>query len=181
MSWYGMPPVRTFVLRSPPTKGWHPQHENFITMATLTTSTRYLLPPGLQELHQETLEWESTLGLWKEELAFFTRLIPKYRNELRTRTEIQELNHVRFLLDYYYNELIPTLEARLAAQKAQLRVLMEPGSVQDESKCRNTHASLAKQIHSCEQEFTSFRDELYTLMEKALSRTKFRKELLEAN
>lgn len=146
-------------------------------MTTLTTSTRYLLPPGLPELHRQCLEWESALGLWKEELGFFARLIQKYRHELRTRTQMQELNHNRFLLDYYYNEFIPVLEARLAAQKAQLRRLMEPKEVQDESHCRRTHEALAHQIASFDQEFTCFRNELYDLMEKAITRTKFRREV----
>jgi len=141
-------------------------------MATLTTTTRYLLPPGLHELHKQVLEWESTLGLWEEELGFFSRLIPKYRQELRTRTQMQELNHVRFLLDYYENELIPLLETRLSAQKAHLRTLMEPRLLQDESTARNTQALLADQFSAFEKEFACFRDELFALLEKAVSRHK---------
>jgi hypothetical protein len=148
-------------------------------MITLTTSTRYLLPPGLQELHRQTLEWESTLALWKEELGFFTRLIPNYRQELRTRTQLQELNHVRFLLDYYENELIPLLETRLAAQKAQLRTLMEPRELQDESNCRSTQAALAEQFNSFEKEFACFRDELLALLEKPVSRNKRQRQMQE--
>jgi len=146
-------------------------------MAKLTTSTQYLLAPGLQELHRQTLEWESTLELWREELGFFSRLIPKYRPELRTRTQIQELNHVRFLLDYYENELIPLLEARLAAQKAQLRTLMEPRELQDESSCRHTQATLAEQFNSFDKEFTCFRDELFALMENAVGNSKMKTQV----
>ena len=148
-------------------------------MTSLTTSTQYLLPPGLPELHRQSVEWESTLALWKEELDFFTRLILKYRHELRTRTQIQELNHIRFLLDYYANELIPILEVRLATQKAQLRALMEPQELQDESRCRRAHAELAEQMNSFAKEFACFRDELYALIEKAVERTKAVAEVFE--
>jgi hypothetical protein len=151
--------------------------KKFSIMVMLTTSTQYLLGPGLQDLHRQTLEWESTLGLWKEELGFFARLIPKYRQELRTRTQMQELNHVRFLLDYYENELIPLLETRLAAQKAQLRTLMEPRELQDESNCRRAQAALAEQFNSFEKEFASFREELFALLEKPVSREKMQKQM----
>lgn len=138
-----------------------------------------MLPPGLHELHRQGLEWESDLQLWKEELDFFTRLILTYRHGLRTRTQIQELNHTRFLLDYYINELIPTLEARVAVQKAHLRTLMELREVQDESRCRSNHAALAQQIAIFEEEFSCFRDELFALVEKASMRIKSSMEVPE--
>lgn len=149
-------------------------------MATLATSTQYMLPPGLPELHRQTLDWESNLSLWKEELGFFTGLILKYRHELRTRTQIQELNHMRFLLDYYSNELMPILEAKIASQKAQLRELMGQQGVQDEWRCRHAHTALAQQIATFEEEFACLRDELYSLMEKAITRTKERMDVSEA-
>ena len=149
-------------------------------MATLGTSTQFMLPPGLPELHRQTLEWESNLCLWKEELDIFTRLILKYRHEVRTRTQIQELNHMRFLLDYYSNELLPILEAKIASQKAQLRELMGQQGVQDEWRCRHAHAALAKQIATFEEEFVCLRNELYALLEKAVTRIKSRGEFSEA-
>ena len=143
-------------------------------VSTLTGSTQYLLPSGLAELHQQTLAWESDLALWKQEFAIFERLIAKYRKELRLKTEIDELSHFRFLLNYYSFDLVSSLSGKIGADKALLKSLMELQVSQDESAYRTEHEALALRILTFEQEFICFKNDLYNLLEKGLARKKRR-------
>lgn len=141
---------------------------------TLTASTQYLLPPGLAELHLQTLAWESDLALWKQEFPIFERQIAKYRKELRLKTELDELGHFRFLLNYYSYDLVSSLDQKISAHKALLKSLMEPQASQDESAYRAEHETLALRILTFEQEFICFKNDLYRLLEKGLARKKRR-------
>jgi len=141
---------------------------------TLKGSTEYLLPPGLTELHQQTLDWESDLALWKQEFAIFERLINKYRKELHLKGELEELNHLRFLLNYYSYDLVNSLSSRISEDKSRLKSLMDFQEHQDESAYRTEHEALAMRILTFEQEFICFKNDLYKLLEKGLARKKRR-------
>jgi hypothetical protein len=143
---------------------------------SLSTSTRYILPTGLPELHQQTNEWRSDLGLWKQELAFFGRLIDQYGKDLCLRDEIRELNHFRFLLNYYSSDLMNSLAARIGNHEVHLGLLMKELERQDESGYRTEHNALARQVQAFEQEYLCFKNELYGLLEKALNRSKTKME-----
>lgn len=135
-----------------------------------------MLPPGLTELHHQTLGWESDLALWKQEFAIFERLIAKYKKELRLKSEADELSHLRFLLNYYSYDLVSSLSGRIGAHKSLLKSLMELREQQDESSFRIDHEVLALRILTFEQEFICFKNDLYNLLEKGLARRKRRIE-----
>ena len=144
--------------------------------STLTGSTQYLLPPGLAELHLQTLAWESDLALWKQEFPIFERQIEKYWKELRLRAELDELSHFRFLLNYYSYDLVTSLSEKISVHKAHLKSLMEIQGEQDESAYRTEHEALALRILTFEQEFVCFKNDLYNLLEKGLARKKRRSQ-----
>ena len=133
-----------------------------------------MLPPGLTELHQQTLDWASDLALWKQEFAIFERLINKYRKELHLKGELEELNHLRFLLNYYSYDLLNSLSSRISEDKSRLKSLMDLQEHQDESSYRAEHEALAMRILTFEQEFICFKNDLYKLLEKGLARKKRR-------
>lgn len=141
---------------------------------TLSASNHYLLQQGLSDLHQQTIEWESDLALWREEFAFFEKLVAKYRKELRLRGELEDLDHIRFLLNYYSYDLASSLKDQIANHKSRLKSLMDLRTMQDESAYRAEHNELALKILTLEQEVVCFKNDLYNLLEKGLARNKKR-------
>jgi hypothetical protein len=138
-------------------------------MATsLSTSTHYMLQPSLIDLHQKSIEWESNIELWKRELAFFKKLIDEYGKELHRRDDVEERNHFKLLLNFYANDLMGSLTAKIQNHETSLKPLMKNRNSQDESTYRSEHKTLSYQIRAFEKEFLCYKNELYLLMEKVL-------------
>lgn len=139
---------------------------------SLPSSTEYLLPPGLGDLHQKTITWESNIELWKRELSFFQKLISEYGTQLQLREHIREREHFRMLLNYYKDQLMNSFTNRMIIHESKLRSLLSDGQKQDESKYREEHGELERQINAFEKELRCFKHELYLLIEKVLIRNK---------
>ncbi|HEX5172309.1 MAG TPA: hypothetical protein VFW11_24205 [Cyclobacteriaceae bacterium] len=142
---------------------------------SLPSSTEFLLPPGLGDLHQKTLTWESNIELWKRELTFFQKLIAEYGTQLQLRDHIKEREHFKMLLNYYKNQLMNTYSGKMIRHEEKLKSLMSDGMRQEESKYRDEHHELERQINTFEKELQCFKHELYLLIEKVLLRNKLKK------
>lgn len=143
-------------------------------MATLSTSSAYMLQPSLQDLHNKTLEWESTIEHWKKELEFFKKLIDRYGAKLNFRHDINEKEHFNFLLTYYAGELMGDLTNRIHQHEARLKPLLKNQSEQDERGYRVEHTTLERDMTIIENEFQCYKNELYTLIEKVIAKIKIK-------
>lgn len=141
---------------------------------SLPSSTEYLLPPGLGDLHQKTLTWESNIELWKRELSFFQKLISEYGTQLQLREHIREREHFRMLLNYYKDQLMNSFANKMIKHESKLKSLMSDGKLQDESKYRDEHHELERQIAAFEKELHCYKNELYLLIEKVLLKNKLK-------
>lgn len=47
-------------------------------ISVLSTTGKYILEPSLMDMHHSSLEWLSTTVLWKQEVAFFQKLLDSY-------------------------------------------------------------------------------------------------------
>jgi hypothetical protein len=136
----------------------------------LSTSTNYMLQRSLQDLHQRTLEWESSIEFWRRELVFFKKLIDQYGTKLHLREQIKEREHFKFLLDYYSGELMDELTRKINEHEIHLKPLISKRNSQDEDEYRSEHRVIEKQVRSIEQEFLSYKGELFSLVEKVMAR-----------
>lgn len=48
----------------------------------LVSRTDYLLPRGLDELHDQSREWLDTLAFWKDETRFFASLLKRHQYDV---------------------------------------------------------------------------------------------------
>lgn len=138
----------------------------------IATSAHFMLQPSLKDLHVKTLAWESSLKLWKRELCFFQKLIDRYGRDLHGRTDVEEREHFRLLLNYYNDELMNSLEQSMFHHEANLKELLSNGIRQDEAAYRNDHRELEHQISAFQEEFSCYKNELYLLVEKVVQKYK---------
>lgn len=139
-----------------------------MTTSLPTPSSGYLLEESLKDLHQKTLEWESSLEFWKRELAFFKKLMDDYGRDLHMRNQIEEREHFKQLLSYYTDGLMNSLTIRIRQHEASLKQLLNAKDKQDETSYRLDHKTLEFQISTFQKEFQSYKHELYSLIEKVL-------------
>lgn len=134
----------------------------------LTSPTDYLLAPSLQELHKKTLEWDSCIGLWRQELAFFKKLINGYGTKLSHRENVKEREHLALLLDFYAGGLMDELTAKISEHEAHLATLVQASTRQNENHYRIEHRALEKRFSAFDEEFQCYKHELYSLIEKVM-------------
>ena len=143
-----------------------------MTPSLPSSSTEYLLPPGLGDLHQKTINWESIIELWKRELDFFDKIIKQYGTQLQGREDIKEREHFKLLLKFYKDKLMHSLSTKMLKHEAKLKFLLNDGNMQNEFNYRDEHRDLERQIGAFEKEFQCYKNELYHLIEKVLVRNK---------
>jgi hypothetical protein len=125
---------------------------------------------SLKDLHQTTLEWESSIEFWKKEFLFFKKLITKYEAQLSGWSNIQEKEHFKSLLNYYSGSLMELLMNKMIDHEAMLKpLLLGEKSKQDEMSYRKEHTILRYQVEALEKEFENNKNELYALIEKAMT------------
>lgn len=139
---------------------------------SLPSSTKYLLPPGLGDLHQKTLAWESSIELWKREFDFFQKILDEYGSHLQLREDLKEREHFKMLLDYYRNKLMHSFSVKMIKHEAKLKYLLNGERMQNEYHYRDEHRELERQITAFEKEFQAYKHELYLLIEKVLLKNK---------
>jgi hypothetical protein len=138
----------------------------------LPSSSEFLLPQSLNDLHHTTLEWESNIELWKRELIFFQKLIKEYGEHLHRREEVRECDHFKMLLDYYAGQLMTSLTNKMINHEVRLKALMRNTKRQDESEYRKEHRELDRLMSAYEKEFQCYKHELFQLIEKVMVRNK---------
>jgi len=139
---------------------------------SLPSSSEFLLPQSLNDLHHTTLEWESKIELWKRELIFFQKLIKEYGEQLHRREDVRECDHFKMLLDYYAGQLMTSLTKKMNNHEVRLKALMRNRKKQDEANYRKEHAELTRLMNAYENEFQCYKNELYQLVEKVMVRNK---------
>lgn len=132
------------------------------------TSSRYLLPTSLEDLHHRTREWQSCLEFWKRELDFFRKLIDRYGKQLKYRHNIEEREHLRQLLSYYSGPMMDSLTDSIHHHEARLKPILKNEGIQDEAMFREEHDTMEQTILTIEHEIKAYRNELYILIEKVL-------------
>jgi hypothetical protein len=84
-----------------------------ISVASITN--KIIVQQTLLAKHKKTLEWLSAAILWKQELAFFQKLLDAYSPSFKTVEEKQKLDHFQSIIIYYRGELIDSLVSNMSA------------------------------------------------------------------
>lgn len=140
-----------------------------MTTVLLENPPPYLLLQSLEDLHRQTMEWQSCIEFWKKELQFFRKLINKYGIKIKLKHNIQDCKHLSQLLSYYSGDLILSLTHLISRHEHKLKFLLSEGKIQDEAAFRKEHAVMEKQLTIVRDEIRAFKTELFALIEKVLA------------
>ena len=131
-------------------------------------SSEYLIERSLDELHQQSVKWNSDIELWKIELNFFQKLLDKYSVEFDTVDEKKEIDHFQNLITYYSGELLDEFRQLVRRHETTLAKDFAVKGKVDEAAYRATHLDLMKRIYAFDNEFKAYKKEFFTFIEKAL-------------
>lgn len=132
--------------------------------ALTSPKSTYLLEAGIEILHEQSYEWLNEIEFWKDEAAFFKRLINNktlISVPLNAKNNIQKIEQELFRLTE--NEL-GNLQNEVTQHEKKLNALFETGQ-EDKKTYRDGHKQLTQKIHEFEDRYKNLKKEVFALAE----------------
>lgn len=136
-------------------------------ISVLSTTGKYLLQPSLMEMHHSSLEWLSTTVLWKQEVAFFQKLLDRYSPQLNSPEDKKKISHFQNVITYYGGELIDTLRKKIKGHEHKLADLLQELKSQDQEYYQE-HGELLEELSAFMKTFNSFKSEFFSFIDRAM-------------
>lgn len=137
-------------------------------ISVLSTTNRYILQPGLLDMHQKSIEWLSATALWKREIGFFQKLLDQSAPRSTASEHKQQVSHFQNLITYYGGELIDTLRAKLRDNENTLAAMLQSTSESD-YQYFNEHRGIMEELEAFQTAFVAFKHQFYEFIEKTVS------------
>lgn len=126
----------------------------------------FLLEAPLEVLHSQSLEWLAEVEFWKDEAAFFYKIIIEKTKENPGAFRSKEAKEIEKHLIYVSAEKIDDLRLEIQTHERFLARLVENPKL-DEQLYRSRHKAIAQKIHAFEYEFKGMKKKVFLLSEKA--------------
>jgi hypothetical protein len=136
-------------------------------ISVLSSTGKYLLQPSLMEMHHSSLEWLSTSVLWKQEVAFFQKLLDRHAAQFTSIDDKKKVSHFQNVITYYGGELIDTLRKKIKAHEHKLADRLQELKTTD-TEYYQEHGELMEELGAFLKTFNSFKSEFFFFIEKSL-------------
>jgi hypothetical protein len=126
--------------------------------------TEYLLQASLKSLHVESQEWLKEIEFWRDELAFFYKL-------LREKESIEDfpkeaLVAIQKELIRIDSEKLEVIKNQVQSHENSLSALLKATSMQDEELYRETHRKLLIEIYEVQSLIRIYKKELFSFISR---------------
>lgn len=127
---------------------------------TSNPKTELVLGAGLNVLHQESREWQDTVGFWKDETRFFADLLNK--------KETKETEHGKMLknLDTIHEKLFDYLADDIIAHEKLLARLEKGEKGISDANYREQHRKLNERMQNFTKDFKEFKKIVFEHVKK---------------
>ena len=136
-------------------------------ISVLSSTGKYILEPSLMDMHHGSLEWLSTTVLWKQEVAFFQKLLDSYVSKGTSTDEKKKISHFQNLITYYGGELIDTLRKKIKHHEHKLADMLQELKGSDK-EYYDEHGELMEELSAFMKTFNSFKSEFFSFIDKKL-------------
>jgi len=137
-------------------------------ISVIGTTGKYILQPGLLDMHRQTLEWLSATALWKRELSFFQKLLDKHAVSISAVEFKKQVDHFQNLITYYNGELVDILRKKLRDHESKLAHILQQLNESDTEYFRE-HAGVMEDLDSFQKAFHNLKHSFYEFIERGFS------------
>jgi len=130
-------------------------------LAPLRTS--YLLGASLRSLHVESQEWLRDINFWRNEVAYFHKLLSK-RLALKD-SPTDQLVTMEEELEGIGDE-VDNLRKNVLSHERLLAAVLRLNSIMEEEKFSDTHRQLIVEIYSVEKLMENFKGQFFSFFQK---------------
>jgi hypothetical protein len=129
------------------------------------STSSYLLEAPLEILHRQSIEWLDEIAFWKDEVAFFYKLIGKAEDKKSPKLKTKDAVNVEKHLIRISAETLDELKSEAMLHEQFLA--KRKGDVKsDEPAYRSRHRSLATKFHDFENEFKEMKKAIFHMVEE---------------
>ncbi len=125
----------------------------------------YLLEAPLEILHEESMEWLEEIEFWKDEVAFFYKLIIR-KADKKPRPKTKTMLGIESKLIYLSSEKLDDLKLEIQIHERFLARMMKSVK-QDEGAYRAKHKIIAKKVQDFEMEMKEIKSKVFALVKKS--------------
>jgi hypothetical protein len=131
-----------------------------------STLATFLLKPGLETLHEESMEWLEEIAFWRYEVAFLYALeINKTLKSVPVKAK-EVMEQAENELIKLSGEDIDTLCDEVVAHERYLGKLIE-GKYEDQEEYRDKHDKIALKIKAFEKRFKILKKEIFEVVKQS--------------
>jgi hypothetical protein len=137
-------------------------------MISVTSVTdKYALQPSLLSKHRKSLEWLSSVILWKRELVFFQKLLDVYASRFTSVEAKQRISHFQNFITYYGHELIPAFASRIRVHEAELSEMLQSRDETQTAYFKN-HDNLMNELEALDEQFRENKAQFFAFIEQVV-------------
>lgn len=133
-------------------------------ISVLGTTGKYVLQPGLINMHTQTLDCLSAISLWKRETAFFQKVLDQNATRNDSVQFKKNVDHFQNLIIYYGGELIDQLRKKLQDHESKLARMLKEENESD-TEYFQEHNGLMAELESFQIVFHTFKNAFFDFIE----------------
>jgi hypothetical protein len=137
-------------------------------MISVTSVTdKYILQPSLMNKHRKSLEWLSSVLLWKRELMFFQKLLDLYASKFTSVEAKKRISHFQNFIIYYGHELIPAFASRIRVHEMELAEMLQSRDESNTEYYKN-HENFMNELEALEAQFLENKEQFFAFIEQVV-------------
>ncbi|MEQ9440886.1 MAG: hypothetical protein RIG62_17700 [Cyclobacteriaceae bacterium] len=133
-------------------------------------SQKLSMERNIEEMYHNSLEWQSEVSLWKQELKFFQKMLDTYTGKCLSVEQKQRLSHLQNLLIYYDGELLDQFKQQSRRHAKYLAHHMEEDSL-DQNEYQQKFGGMSGHLSAFASEYRRYKKDFFTLMETLIDQS----------
>ncbi|MEM9831044.1 MAG: hypothetical protein AAF944_10430 [Bacteroidota bacterium] len=135
---------------------------------------------NIDEMYHNSLDWQSEVSLWKQEMKFFQKMLDTYTGKCLSIEQKQRLSHLQNLHIYYDGELLDQFRQQTRRHVKYLAHQMEEGSTLNLNEYQQKFGGLSSHLAAFAAEYRRYKKDFFALMEELIDQSSEKETPTEA-
>jgi hypothetical protein len=137
----------------------------------MSESQQMSLERNVEEMYQNSLEWQSEVSLWKQEMKFFQKMLDTYTGKCLSVEQKQRLSHFQNLLIYYDGELLDQFKQQTRRHAKYLANQLEETHPLNVNEYQQKFGGLSRHLSAFATEYRRYKKDFFGLMEELIDQS----------
>ncbi|MEM9671368.1 MAG: hypothetical protein AAF992_02170 [Bacteroidota bacterium] len=137
----------------------------------MSESQQMTMERSVEEMYHNSLEWQSEVSLWKQEMKFFQKMLDTYTSKCLSVEQKQRLSHFQNLLIYYDGELLDQFKQQSRRHAKYLAHQLEENESFNLDEYQQKFGGLSSHLSAFATEYRRYKKDFFGLMEELIDQS----------